>query len=103
MAPIPIGLLIPGSEPVKIVVLAMILLEPHPVRLVLITIPFMVIPVLGIAIAPRILLLLAAVLLLLPLVLLLLPLVLLFLRLVLLFLPLVVSPVALSIDGRGNR
>jgi hypothetical protein len=88
MAPIPIGLLIPGSEPVKIVVLAMILLEPHPVRLVLSAVPFMVVPVLGIAIAPRILLFVSVALLLLP--------------LVLLFLPLVVSPVGLGIH-RGNR
>jgi hypothetical protein len=82
MAPVPVGLLIPGAKLVKIIVLAMILLGPHPVRLVLTTIPFMVVIVPRVVISVSILLVLA---------------------LILLFLPLVVPTVVLSIYGGGNR
>lgn len=82
MAPVPVGLLIPGAKPVKIVIFAMILLGPHPIRLVLMTVPLVVIIVPGIVITPRILL---------------------FLPLVLLFLPLDVAPIVLSVYGRGCR
>lgn len=81
MAPVPVGLLIPGAKPLKIIVFAMILLGPHPIRLVLMIIPLVVIIVPGIVITPRILL---------------------FLPLVLLFLTLVVASVVLSVYGRGS-
>ena len=54
MAPIPIRLLISGTEPGKIIVLAMIFLSPHAIRLILAIVPCVFVFVSGIAIAARI-------------------------------------------------
>jgi hypothetical protein len=58
MAPIPIGLLIPRPKPVKIVVLAVILLEPHTVGLVLVLVPLVIVPISGVVVTPVVLLIL---------------------------------------------
>ena len=56
VAPLPIRLLIPGFESGKVVVFAMILLAPHAIGLILMTIPFMIIIVFGVMVTPIVLL-----------------------------------------------
>ena len=56
MAPIPIGLLIPGLESRKIVTFTMILLSPQVIRLVLTIVPVMIIVVFGVVVTPVVLL-----------------------------------------------
>ena len=55
MAPIPIGLPISLVEPVEIIVFAMSFPEPHPIRLILMVIPGMLIMMSGILITTIIL------------------------------------------------
>ncbi len=55
VAPIPIGLPISLSEPVKIVVFATSFLKPHPIRLILVVIPDMFIMMPGVLITTIIL------------------------------------------------
>jgi len=52
VAPVPIGFPIPILEPVKILVLAMTLLDPHTIGLILMLIPFVIIVVFGVMVTP---------------------------------------------------
>jgi hypothetical protein len=55
VAPIPIGLLIPGSEPGKIIVFAVILLDPNTICLILPIVPLVIVIVSGVVISPNVL------------------------------------------------
>ncbi len=48
VAPIPVGLLVSGIEPVKIIVFPVPFLEPHPIGPILMVIPCMLIMMLGV-------------------------------------------------------
>jgi len=50
VAPLPIGLLIPLLKPVKVVVFAMTLLDPHAIGLILMLIPFMIVVMFGVVV-----------------------------------------------------
>ena len=56
MAPVPVGLLIPGLQSEKIVTFPMSLLRPHLIRPVLMIIPLMIIIMLGIVVSSIVLL-----------------------------------------------
>lgn len=50
-APIPIGLLVPGVEPVEIIIFAVSFLDPHAVGLILMIIPRVLVMMLRVAVA----------------------------------------------------